>query len=397
LPSAGGPTPPRPLGKPFSLLLGAFASAAVLAAAGCAQAPAELPAPPPPAVTVSYLLEQEVADYHDFTGRTAAVEAVRVRARAFGHLQKILFVEGAEVNKGDLLFVIDPRPYQAALSRAEGDVAQAEARVRRLERDYGRARAMLEDRAIGMEAYDKMAGDLAEARAGVRSATAARETARLNLEFTELRAPVAGRIGRALVTVGNLVESGENGGTLLTTIVSVDPVYAYFDVDDLTFAQVNDLVRAAKAQPTPSAPPVLLGLNSEKGYPHEGKIDFVDNQVDPTTGTVRMRGVFPNRDRALTPGLFARVRVPLGGRHKALLVTARAVESDQAQKVLYVVNGDNVVEKRPVELGRLHDGLQEVRSGVKPGERVVVDGIQRVRGGIAVEPRLMDMPVFQPR
>jgi RND family efflux transporter MFP subunit len=349
-------------------------------------------------VTVSLPLEQEVADYHDFTGRTAAVESVKVRARVFGHLQEIRFTEGAEVQKGDLLFVIDQRPWRAALARADADVTQAEARVRRLERDYGRGRSMVEERAIGLEAFDKMVGDLLEARAAIRSATAARDMARLNFEFTELRAPIGGRISRTMVTVGNLVESGENGnGTLLTTIVSVDPVYAYFDVDDLTFGQINGLVQGGQGLPAPAAPPVLLGLNSEKGHPHQGKIDFVDNQVDPATGTVRMRGVFPNKDRLLLPGLFARVRVPLGGRHKALLVTARAVESDQAQKVLYVVNADNVAHKRPVEVGRLHDGgLQEVRSGIQPGERVIVDGIQRVRGGLTVEPRLTDMPVFPP-
>jgi RND family efflux transporter MFP subunit len=371
----------------------------VAAAVGCAPAAPEAPAQqPPPVVTVSLPLEREVADYHDFTGRTAAVESVKVRARVFGHLQEIRFAEGAEVQKGDVLFVIDQRPWRAVLARAEGDVAQAEARVRRLERDYGRGRSMVEERAIGLEAFDKMVGDLAEARAAVRSATAAREAARLNLEFTEVRAPIDGRISRALVTKGNLVESGENGGTLLTTIVSVHPIYAYFDVDDLTFGKINRLVQGGQGSPGQAGPPVLLGLNGEEGFPHKGEINFVDNQVDPATGTVRLRGVFPNKDRLLLPGLFARVRVPLGGRHKALLVTARAVESDQAQKVLYVVNADNVAHKRPVELGRLHDGgLQEIRSGLQRGERVIVDGIQRVRGGLNVEPRLTDMPVFPPR
>jgi RND family efflux transporter MFP subunit len=377
----------------------ALALGASLGLTGCSQAPPEGGPLPPPVVTVSYPLEREVTDYNDFTGRTAAVESVKLRARVWGHLEKIHFAEGAEVKKGELLFVIDQRPYQAALARAEAEVAQSEAHAKRLESDHGRARSLLQSRAIAREEFDKMAGDLSEAQAAVRSALAMRETAKLNLGFTEVRAPVGGQISRALVTVGNLVESGETGGTVLTTIVSVDPMYAYFDVDDLTFMQVKQLVRAvgeSKVRSAPEAlPPVLLGLAGEQGYPHRGRIDFVDNQVDPGTGTLRMRGVFPNRDRVLTPGLFARIRVPLGDPHKALLVTDRAIDTDQGQKVLYVVNKENVVNKRLVRLGRLHDGLREIESGVRPGERVVVDGIQRVRGGITVEPKLVDMPVFE--
>jgi RND family efflux transporter MFP subunit len=348
---------------------------------------------PPPAVTVSYPLERDVTDYNDFTGRTLAVETVRIRARVWGYLQKINFREGAEVQKGDVLFEIDPRSYQADLDRAEATLVQNRARRDRLQSDYERGRRMLTQRAIGQEEYDKIVGDRAEAEAAVRLAEAGLAAARLNLDFTKVRAPVSGHIGRALVTIGNLIQSGEMGGTTLTTLVSVDPVYVYFDVDDLTFMEVNRLSRTGPAQSSESRPRVLLGLACEQGYPREGVIDFIDNQVDASTGTLKMRGLFRNPDRALTPGLFARVRVPLGGSRRSLLVTDRAVDTDQGQKVVYVVNADDSVEKRSVRLGRLHDGMREIESGVKAGERVVVDGLQRVRGGIKVEPKLVAMPV----
>jgi RND family efflux transporter MFP subunit len=359
---------------------------------GCSQFPPE-EQPPPPAVTVSYPLERDVTDTIDFTGRTAAVDQVKVQARVWGSLEKINFVEGAEVKKGDVLFVIDQRPYNAALERAEADVAQSEAHKKRLEADHGRALILLGQKAMAREEYDKMNGDLSEAQAAVRSAWAMRTIAKLNLDFTEVRAPIDGQVGRALVTVGNLVQSGETAGTLLTTIVSVDPMWAYFDVDDHTFLQVRDLVRMVKGKATAGGlPPVLLGLPNEPGLPHQGTIDFVDNQVDPGTGTVRLRGVFPNKDRSLTPGLLARIRMPLGGRHKALLVSDRAIDTDQGEKVVYVVNGDNKVERRPVQLKGLHEGLREIASGVQPGEHVVVEGIQRVRPDTPVQPTLKDMP-----
>jgi RND family efflux transporter MFP subunit len=356
---------------------------------------------PPPAVTVSYPVERDVIDSTDFTGRTAAVESVQVRARVWGHLQSINFSEGKEVKKGDVLFVIDPRPYAAALERAEGDVAQSEARQKRLEADSVRARDLLQARATSREDYDKVNGDLAEAQAAVRSARAARYTAQLNLEYTKILAPVTGVAGRALVTIGNLVQSGEMGGTILTTVVSTDPVYAYFDVDDLTLNRIRALVRNGSSstapQPTQSRATIFLGLAHEDGlFPHQGQIDFLDNQVDPGTGTLKARGVFDNKDGSLTPGLFARIRIPLGRPHRAILVSDRAVDTDQGQKVLFVVKADNVVEKRLVVLGGLHDGLREIVSGIKVGERVVVDGIQRVRGGVVAAPQLAEMLGSQP-
>jgi RND family efflux transporter MFP subunit len=349
---------------------------------------------PPPEVTVSYPLERDVTDYSDFTGRTAAVETVRVRARVWGYLQKINFRDGAEVTKDDVLFEIDARAYQADFDRAAANLAQSQAHRDRMQSDYERARRLLAQHAIGQEEYDKIVGDRSESEAAVRLADAGLAAARLNLDFTKVRAPVSGRISRTLVTQGNLVQSGETGGTTLTNIVSVDPMYVYFDVDDLTFLQVNRLIHQGTL-PTSgdTRPPLLLGLATEQGYPRQGVIDFVDNQVDPGTGTLKMRGLFRNPDRVLTPGLFARVRVPLGGSRRALLVTDRAIDTDQGQKVVYVANADDVIEKRDVRLGRLHDGLREIEAGLQPGERVVVDGIQRVRGGIKVDAKLVDLPV----
>jgi RND family efflux transporter MFP subunit len=249
---------------------------------------------------------------------------------------------------------------------------------------------------MSREEFDKTWGDLMESQAALRGARSALEAARLNLEYTEVRAPVAGQVGRAMITVGNMVTSGETSGTMLTTIVSLDPMYAYFDVDERTFLHVRRLLRKAKGSAA-QRPAVLLGLAHEEGYPHLGRIDFADNQVDPGTGTLKVRGVFPNADRELTPGLFARLRLPLGGAHKAILVTDRAIDTDQGQKVVYVVGEGDVVDKRPVRLGRLHEGLREIVSGVKPTERVVVDGLQRVRAGAAVTPRLVEMPVSRAR
>ena len=317
-----------------------------------------------------------------------AVESVKVRARVWGHLEKINFTEGADVKKDDLLFVIDQRPYKAALARADAEVAQSEARYKRLLGDQKRAEALSLSKAISQEDLEKINGDVSEAAAMVKNSTAGRDVAKLNLDFTEVKSPISGQISRAMVTVGNMVESGETGGTVLTTIMSTDPMYAYFDVDDQTFVQVRHRVRKSSLD----TPPVMLGLTNEKGYPRVGKLDFVDNAVDAGTGTLRMRGVFANKDRLLTPGLFVRIRLPLGGSHDALLVIDRAIDTDQGQKILYVVNRDNVVEKRVVKLGGLHDGLREIESGVKAKEQVVIEGIQRIRAGVKVAPELMPMP-----
>jgi RND family efflux transporter MFP subunit len=360
-------------GAPFSL-------------AGCSP-PGQDMAAPTPSVTVSFPLEKEVTDYSIFTGRTAAMDSVQVRARIWGYIQKINFKEGDEVIKDQVLFQIDPDVYQTAVEQAKARVAVAEAQQNLSETLAHRNAVLRLKQAVSEEDYEKSEADRAAAAATANSARADLKRAQLDLDYTQVRAPVAGRVGRAMATVGNLIQSGEMGGTVLTTVVSVDPVWAYFDVDDLAFLRLG---RPASPE---ALPPLQLGLADEDGYPHEGKIDFVDNQVDPGTGTMRMRGVFPNADRRLTPGLFARVRVPLSGAHKAVLVADRAVDTDQGQKVVYVVGPDDIAEQRLVRLGGLHDGLREIESGVRPGERVVVDGLQRVRAGAPVAPTLVEMPV----
>jgi RND family efflux transporter MFP subunit len=363
--------------------------------AGCAHKLSESPPSAAPAVTVSYVVEHEVTDYADFTARTAAVDSVELRARVSGYLDKVNFKEGSLVKKGDGLFEIDPRTYQAVLQNAEGNLATVEARVQRLDADLTRAKRMVAERAIGREEYDKIAGDRSESVASRTAAKAAVQRAKLDLGFTKVTAPVSGRISRYNVTVGNLVQAGDlTGGTLLTTIVSVDPTYAYFDVDERTVLRVKQLIREGKAsKPDEVGLTVWLGLANEDGYPHRGTVNFIDNQVNPRTGTQKVRGVFPNKDEAISPGYFARVRVPIGAPHKAVLVSDRVLDTDQGQKVVYVVGEDNKVSARPVRLGALHDGLREITDGLKPGERVIVDGLQQVRPGVTVEPTILDMPV----
>jgi RND family efflux transporter MFP subunit len=372
----------------------ALALGLCLALAGCARAPSEAPAAAPAPVTVSYPVEREVTDYADFTARTAAVDSVELRARVSGYLDKVNFKEGALVKKGDVLFEIDPRTYKAVLKHAEGNLAAAEARVERLDADFARARRLIGTGAMSREDYDKIAGDRGEAAASRAALKAAVERAQLDLGFTKVTAPVSGRISRYFVTVGNLVQAGDlTGGTLLTTIVSVDPMYAYFDVDEHTVLRVKQLIREGKAKtPDDVEIPVWLGLASEDGHPHRGSIHFIDNQVNPRTGTLRVRGVFPNKDEMLSPGYFARVRVPIGVPHKTLLVTERALDTDQGQKVVYVVDKDNRVVARPVRLGAFNDGRREILDGLKPGERVIVNGLQLVRPGVTVEANLVDMP-----
>jgi RND family efflux transporter MFP subunit len=375
----------------------AIASALVpglcLALAGCAQPPAEGPAAAPPPVAVSYPAEREVTDYADYTARTAAVDSVELRARVSGYLDRVNFKEGTLVRKGDVLFEIDPRTYKAVLKNAEGNLAAAEARVKRLDADLARAEQLIRSKSLSREDYDKIVGDRGEAVASQAALEAAVERSKLDLGFTRVIAPVSGRISRYAITVGNLVQAGDQtGGTLLTTIVSVDPMYAYFDVDEHTVLRVKELIREGKAKTPDDEIPVRLGLANEEGHPHRGTLNFVDNQVNPRTGTLRVRGVFPNKDEALSPGYFARVRVPIGVPHKALLITERALDTDQGQKVVYVVDKDNRVATRPVRLGALHDGRREVTDGLKAGERVIVNGLQQVRPGMAVEPKLVDMP-----
>jgi len=357
-----------------------------LAVPGCGRPQAATPTTKTEEVVVCVPVVEEITDFEDFTGRTEAVASVEVRARVTGYLDKILFKEGTEVKQGDPLFEIDPRTYQADLRRAEATLLQAEARLKRLRLDHKRAAPLLPSQAISQEDFDRIVGDRDEAEAAVKLAEAARDLARLHVGFTRVTAPISGRISRQLIDAGNMVKADE---TPLTTIVTVDPIYAYFDEDERTMLRIRRMIRAGTMKSAQEAvAPVLLGLVDEEGHPHEGTLNFVDNRVDVMTGTLRLRGIFPNPNRLLSPGLFARIRVPIGSPHSAILVSEQALGSDQGQKFLYVVNDKDEVEYRRVKVGPFQDGLRVIEEGLGQKDRVIISGLQRVRPGEAVKPTL---------
>jgi RND family efflux transporter MFP subunit len=313
-----------------------------------------------------------------------------VRARVSGYLQKVCFTEGADVKEGDVLFEIDPRPFKAEFDRTDANVHQAEANLKTLTANFSRANSMYTKGAIGQEEYDKIVGDKDAMAAQVKLAIAQRDTAKLNLDWTKVLSPLTGRISRQLIDPGNLVKADD---TALTTIVSLDPIYVYFDVDERTLLTLRRLRQQGKSTSyREGTVPVFLGLSDEEGFPHEGAINFADNQVDPMTGTLKVRGEFPNPGKLLSPGLFARIKLPIGTPHKATLVAERALGAEQGQRFVYVVNDKNEVEYRKVKLGALQGGLAAVEEGVKMGERVVVNGLQRVRQGAKVEVKVVAMP-----
>jgi RND family efflux transporter MFP subunit len=372
----------------------ALLAAIALHSTGCSQAPQEAPASTPLQVTVSHPIEREVTDHADYTARTAAVDSVEVRAHVWGYLQKANFQEGAIVKKGDVLFELDPRPYEALLSQAKAKVVQDEAQLKFDEAEYQRNLKLVDTGAVSRSDLEKTAAARGVDIANIQADRAAVTARQLDVEYTKVTAPVGGRISRYIVTVGNLIQAGDQGGgTLLTTIVSVDPMYAYFDVDEYTALRVRQMIREGRSDPVREASfPVAMGLANEEGHPHRGTINFVENQVNPRTGTIRLRGVFPNSDNVLLPGFFARIQMPVGRPHKALLVTERALDTDQGQKILYTVDDKNQVVSRPVQLGALHNGLREITEGLKPTDRVVVIGLQQVRPGATVDPKLVEMP-----
>jgi len=345
----------------------------------------------PPIVTVSQATTKMVADYEEFTGTTAAVYTVEVRARVTGYLDKIYFKDGIEVTEGDKLFQIDPRPYMAELERTKAALVQAEAHARRLEADFRRLDALFKSKVASREEYDKVVGDRAEAEAAVGIAGAELERAKLNIEFTEVKAPISGRISRRQVDRGNLVKADE---TPLTTIVSLDPMYVYFDVDERTLLKLRRLIREGKIKSREEAElKIQAGLADELDFPHVGTINFSENRVDASTGTLRVRAVIANpKPRVLSPGLFMRIRLPVGDPHDAILVPEQALSPDQGKKVLYVVNSKDEVVYRQVDLGPLYGGMRAITQGVAEGERIVISGLQRIRPGIVVKPQTMDRP-----
>ncbi|MBA2564024.1 MAG: efflux RND transporter periplasmic adaptor subunit [Gemmatimonadetes bacterium] len=357
-----------------------------LIASGCGgDAP---PPPPAPQVTVATVIGREINEWDEFTGRLQAVDAVEIRPQVSGKIQRVGFTEGTEVRKGDLLFVIDPRPYQAELDRAQAELERTRTQAELAKRDLERAQTLVAKEAISREEFDIRAAALEESGASIRAAEANVAQARLDVEWTRVRSPIDGRVSRAEVTAGNLVDAGPPSATLLTTVMSIDPIYVYFEGDEQTYLKYGRLSRSGeRASSRDSRNPIFLGLSNEEGFPHEGYVDFVDNQLDPSTGTIRARAVFSNARGMFTPGLFARLKLIGSGRYRAVLVRDSAIGTDQDKKFVLVLKADNTVEYRRIELGRLVEGLRIVSSGLEAGERIVVNGLQRVRPGITVNPQ----------
>lgn len=364
-----------------------------LSGAGCARNEAAQPpaAPPPPQVTVAQAISKPVTDFDEFTGRFEAIQRVEVRPRVSGYISSVNFTEGSEVKKGDVLFVIDQRPYEAALKGAKAQLAQAKAQLVLAKSEHERAIKLLQQHALSKEEFDTRSSGEEQAQANVESAQAAVDTAALNYNWTQVTSPIEGRVSRAMITAGNTVTAGQ---TVVTTVVSLDPIYVRFDGDEQAYLRYTKEARANAATShnrEPARKPVLVGLADEAGYPHTGALVFVDNEVDPQTGTIRTRARLDNHDRAFTPGLFARVKLLGDSSYNAVLINDSAIGTDQTVKYVLVVGADNKVEYRPVKLGPIIDGLRVVRDGLKPNETIVVNGLQRVRPGAQVSPEKVAM------
>ena len=370
--------------RPLVLALGAAALVSTIA--GCSDAVGKAAAtqdaaPASAPVSASTVLERQIAETQEFSGRLEAIERVEIRPRVSGFITAVNFKPGAEVKKGEVLFVIDPRPYQAEADRAEAAARSARARADLARLELDRAQRLLGDRAIAQREYDERASSQKELEANARAAQAQYDAARLNLVYTRVTSPIDGRVSKAEITLGNLVDAS----AVLTSVVSLDRIHASFNGDEATYLRVGGQSR--RGQPIA----VKVGLANEDGFPHEGKLEFVDNQLDTQTGSVRMRATFENRDRAMVPGLFARVQLGSGTTSNAILIDERAVGTDQNRKFVFVVDKDNKAEYRAVQLGPTVDGLRVVKEGLKAGERIVVNGLQRVRPGAPLAPQIVPM------
>lgn len=386
----------RTIVAPTAATLLAVSLSLVLSGCGESQAQAQgAKAPPPPPVSVAAALEKDVIETQEFSGRIEAIDRAEIRPRVSGTIDAIRFTAGAEVKKGDVLVIIDPRPYRAEFDRADAAAASAVARAELAKTELERSKRLLADNAVAQRDNDERVASAKQLEADARAARASAEAARLNLEFTTVRAPISGRVSKAEVTAGNLVDPT----VVLTSVVSSNPIYASFDGDEQTFARLGGPARALKTE-------VSVGLTGEDGFPHQGRLEFIDNRVDQATGSVRMRAVLDNKDGLLADGRFARISIG-GGTTKthAVLISDRAVGTDQDRKYVYVIApaGDDgksfKADYRTVKLGPVIEGLRVVRSGLKPGERVVVNGLQRVRPGAPVTPQdvAMDAPVTNAR
>ncbi len=367
------------------------AIAAALIVAGCGNG--EQPQMPPQDVSVAAVVKKSVTQWDEYSGHIEAIESAEIRPRVSGHLHRIHYPEGGLVRKGQLLITIDPREYRAAAEAARADTARAQARVELAKQELARAETLIAARAVSQGELDTRRMEAIQAEADVRAAEARQAQAELNLGFTYVTAPFAGRAGAALVKPGNVVAAGQ---TLLTTVVSVDPVYVSFTGDERAYLRYQELARSGNRESSrDTANPVLVGLANEQGFPHEGRVDFVDNALNPQTGTIRARAVLANPDGVFTPGLFARVRLLGESKTDALLIHEQAVLTDQDRRFVYIAGKDNAAERRDVKLGPHVEGLVVVESGLKAGDKVIVNGMTKIFfPGQPVNPR--DVPMDQP-
>ena len=341
---------------------------------GCDDGVAQNAPPPPPEVSAAPVLIKPVSQWDSFNGRVEAVQSVQLRPRVSGYIESVNYREGEEVKKGQVLFTIDDRSYRAALEQAKAELARARSQASLARSESGRSEKLIGSQAISREVWEQRRSAASQAQADVLAAEAAVDMAQLNLDFTRVTAPIDGQASRAMITAGNLVTAGDSA-SVLTTLVSQQSMYVYFDVDENTFLHYQAMARQGQQR---HALPVEIALVGEQGYPHQGKVDFLDNQLTASTGTIRMRALLDNQQRQFTPGLFARVRLPGSAQFEAVLIDDKAVLTDQDRKYVYVVDSDGKAQRRDIEPGAMVDGLRIVKSGLKSGDRVIIAGLQKV-------------------
>ena len=342
--------------------------------------------PPTPVVTVAKPVAKKLTEWDEFTGRLSAVASVEVRARVSGYLLSTHFKEGTEVKEGELLFAIDPRIYEADLARATAERNRVQSTLEQATAEAGRAEKLVETKAISAEEADAKVKTRNSAQAALAAAQASVDAAKLQVEFTKVTAPISGRVGRKWVTEGNLITGGPNGATVLTTIVALDPIYCYFDVDERSALKYRELAKQGKRESALYHQiPAEMGLANQDGFPHAGKVDFVDTELSATTGSIKARAVFENKDRLMSPGFFGHVRIPGSGEYEALLVRDMALGSDQGRQFVYVVGADGKATQRTVTAGPMEGGLRIIRSGLKAEDLVVVNGLMAIRPGTVVK------------
>jgi len=341
---------------------------------GCDKGVAQSAPPPPPEVSAAPVLIKPVSQWDNFNGRVEAVQSVQLRPRVSGYIESVNYREGDEVKKGQVLFTIDDRSYRAALEQARAELARARSQASLARSESGRSEKLIGTQAISREVWEQRRAAASQAQADVLAAEAAVDMAQLNLDFTRVTAPIDGRASRAMITPGNLVTAGDSA-SVLTTLVSQQQMYVYFDVDENTFLHYQAMARQGQQR---HALPVEIALVGDQGFPHQGKVDFLDNQLTASTGTIRMRALLDNQARQFTPGLFARVRLPGSAQFEAMLIDDKAVLTDQDRKYVYVVDGEGKAQRRDIQPGAMVEGLRIVKSGLQSGDRVIVAGLQKV-------------------